>query len=519
MKSDPTYAIYEQMAFKDTAASGVLQPAPRDQGITVTQQRARPSKARKVRVVSAAELAAFPHDTSAILEKMIERYARSKRAQNVSFRKLVKWLKVGERATHYVHSYPAKLLPQIAHFFIAADILSKKGETILDPFGGTGTVALEAILSGRNAYFADVNPLAQLIARVKTRRMQEDVLVRGLQRIERRHQSSAVRASPSPDVVNLEYWYSSKAIGELSKIRDAILRERDASIREFFLLAFSTTCRKISFADPRLSVPVRLKDEQELAERSKLKPWATFIEQVSTNLKRMHSLRNLLTPAAEENSAQFVGNDARSLKVPARNNETMEKRLRANSVEMIVTSPPYAGAQKYIRASSLSLGWLNLAKVGGLKPLENASIGREHFSKASCVNCPTTGIPSADRLIKRIHKSNPTRSAIVATYLIEMDHAIAEMERVLKPGGHLVLVVGNNEVCGHAFKSSEYLAIFAERYGLIIKLRLIDEIRSRGLMTKRNKTASVITREWVLLFQKPAIRLSKKQKHTKREVC
>ena len=65
-----------------------------------------------------------------------------------------------------------------------------------------------------------------------------------------------------------------------------------------------------------------------------------------------------------------------------------------------------------------------------------------------------------------------------------------------------MLVAANNEICGRKFKTTQYLSRIAEEIGFRTVLQLIDDIRSRGLMTKRNKTASVITREWVLVFVK-----------------
>ena len=90
---------------------------------------------------------AYPVDTTKKIFKLIEKYEKENRPQEVSFRELVFWLKVGERATHYIHPYPAKLLPQIAHFFLASNILASSDDFVLDPFSGTGTVALEANLS------------------------------------------------------------------------------------------------------------------------------------------------------------------------------------------------------------------------------------------------------------------------------------------------------------------------------------------------------------------------------------
>lgn len=443
---------------------------------------------------------AYPEDTTDTLALMTSRYKRTKRAQNVSFRNLVPWVKMGERATHYIHSYPAKLLPQIAHFFLSAQSLSKPSDVVLDPFGGTGTVALEAILAGRKAYYADANPLARLIASVKTRVLDVGAISEAYWRVEKCYRQSKFSKGLVPSVVNLEYWYEPKVIKALGRIKNAIETEKDVAIRNFLLISFSSVCRKVSLADPRLSVPVRIKSTVSTSQNSSPDIWKEFSNQITNNIKRMQTFSGMRT-ALE--GASYVGNDARSLRSPTDNFETSTEKLSSNSVNLIITSPPYAGAQKYIRASSLSLGWLGLADITGLKPLENASIGREHFPKAACVECPTTGLHVVDRLIKRVFKVNPLRSVIVATYINEMDAAIKEMARVIKPNGHLVLVIGNNDVCGIPFKSSEYLALICEKYELELKLKLIDEIKSRGLMTKRNKTASMITREWVLLFEKP----------------
>ena len=82
---------------------------------------------------------AYPTATQGAVTAILETYRELGEAISVSFRDLVNWIKVGERATHYLHPYPAKLLPQIAHFFLACDIFAPRGGTVLDPFGGTGT--------------------------------------------------------------------------------------------------------------------------------------------------------------------------------------------------------------------------------------------------------------------------------------------------------------------------------------------------------------------------------------------
>ncbi|MGU9830511.1 hypothetical protein [Pseudomonas sp. LF242] len=445
---------------------------------------------------------AYPVDTTDSLVCIIKSYQEDKSTQTVSFRSLVPWMKVGERATHYIHPYPAKLLPQIAHFFLGAKKYFGADLKVLDPFGGTGTVALEAILSGSNAYYSDANPLARLIAKVKTTSLCVASARISLKEILENYKRS--RKSTPPDVVNIDKWYTTENIRSLCRLKHAIELSCEGDVRDFFLVTFSAVARKVSLADPRLSVPVRLKtdaDNLDLSVPKKPKPTAleVFKQQAESNLLRMGNLKRI---TAHKSSAFCVGFEARALKEPMTWCLESTQKLKSESIDLIITSPPYAGAQKYIRASSLNLGWLGMTEGCELKLLENLSIGREHLPKTIWNDEIFTGIAAADDILARVRSKNRLRSAIAATYLNEMRQAIIESARVLKPNGHLVLVIGNNEVCGEIFESSFYLKVMANEAGLTTELELVDEIKSRGLMTKRNKTAGIISREWVLLFKK-----------------
>ena len=107
-----------------------------------------------------------------------------------------------------------------------------------------------------------------------------------------------------------------------------------------------------------------------------------------------------------------------------------------------------------------------------------------------------------DQLIEQVALINHKRAQIVSTYILEMQAAILESIRALKIGGYFILIVGNNKVCNLEFNTQEYLSEFMQDNGLTLILKLIDDIKSYGLMTKRNKTADIISREWVLIFKK-----------------
>jgi tRNA G10 N-methylase Trm11 len=432
---------------------------------------------------------AFPVDTTAQVQALVQRYERTKRAIPVSFRKLVPWLKVGERATHYIHPYPAKLLPHIAHFFLASKSMCTADGLVLDPFGGSGTVALESCLSGRKAAYADSNPLARLIA--ETKLCTSGNLDFEIALINLANRFKLTRSTRHPAVVNIKKWFQPEIIRGLSRLKAAIEGEPSNEMRRLLETTFSATVRRVSNADPRLSVPVL--DKHSVGRVLTENVWARFSDQFTANVKRIKELAAL---ALIQPQLLIAGSDARRL-TPA-----LGGALAPNSVDLVITSPPYAGAQKYIRASSLSLGWLGIAQQGELKPLENTTIGREHLSRSVIDANPMTTVPAANRVIARIRKKNPTRAAICAIYLNETEEVLNQLEIVLKPGGRLVLVIGNNEVCGESFLSSDYLCSMLLSRGFRLEIKMVDEIKSRGLMTKRNRSASIITREWVLVFQK-----------------
>jgi predicted RNA methylase len=75
-----------------------------------------------------------------------------------------------ENLTHYLFRYPAKFHPPIARSLI--ERLTEPGQTICDPFMGSGSLAIEAMVAGRNSIGVDVDPLAVAVARAKSRRYQ-----------------------------------------------------------------------------------------------------------------------------------------------------------------------------------------------------------------------------------------------------------------------------------------------------------------------------------------------------------
>jgi len=440
-----------------------------------------------------------PELADAQLAALLAEFERTRSAVPVSFREMLRTPSAGDRATHDIHPYPARLLVNIPAFFLATS-LSRPSELVLDPFCGSGTVLLEAMLAGRCATGADANPLARLVTCAKLTPINPKSLQSAQYKFIRRLPTLPRRGYP--EVVNLDYWFYPHVQRDLLRLLETISLMRNESLRTFFSVALSACIKEVSLADPRLSVPVRLRENQYpethwLHERTKIRldclravnVLKVFAKRLDENIRRTGHLTSW--PGLGE--FMGLGSDARTL-----------KHLDSESVDLVITSPPYLGAQKYIRASSLSLTWLELCSANQLRALEDQNIGREHYPKASYAKQIYTGLPEADALLTKAYTSNPLRAHIAATYLCEMRQALREIRRVLKPNRYVVLVAGASHVCGALFPTPHLLAEIATAEKMPLRLHLVDPIRSRALMTKRHHTAGLIDTESILLLRKEA---------------
>ncbi|MDT3381970.1 hypothetical protein RNI52_31885 [Labrys neptuniae] len=416
------------------------------------------------------------------LQALEEAYEQNGSPVAVNFRSLVPLGSGVDRATHLFHSYPAKLLLNIPLFFINCNKYSLPNSVIYDPFSGSGTVLVEALLAGRRAFGADANPLARLIAAAKTTHINADVISAALDAIV--SDIDPFYRAPFTTTIKKDIWFSENTFHSLGALLYSIRKNTTGDVLTFMEACFSSCVKRLSVSDPRLSVPVRLKGEA-LSKHILSTPTAIelFVKVVVANCARLAKM-----PAG---CASMIHTDARQ--------EQAEGTIQA---DLIITSPPYAGAQKYIRASSLSIGWLGLAPSDRLRDLEKLNIGREHFCKSEFSEDTQFPLTKAREILAKIRSINPLRAHIANVYLREMNDAAHAIVSRLKQHGHLILVIGDNMICGRPFPTSQFIKEIFTNNGLSIVLELIDDIRSRGLMTKRNKTAGTIEREHVIVFQK-----------------
>lgn len=410
----------------------------------------------------------------------------------IEFRSILDDRKEMNQFTHRIHPYPAKMLQHIPFSFFSNRLLCHADSIILDPFCGSGTVLLEAKVHGINSYGVEINPLARLITKVKTTPIEGPKLKREIRRFFNRLETFKGDAE-IPVFPNIDFWFSKHVQRDLAKIKTCITKHvHDNDLKDFFKICFSSIIREVSYADPHISPPVKSKKMLEKIA-SGFNPDVTriFKNKVRGNAVGEIKLSNHINHLKKSVFSEVIGSDARSIVLPD------------NSIDLVVTSPPYISAQKYFRSTSLELYWLDLLDVDKFRELDSKIIGTDKVYIKDYQKLHLTGVEILDEILRKVFKRDKIRAYITCNYFNEMKKVFAEIQRVLEPGGHFILLIGNNEVKGLEVPSHQILAEIALKSGFSSVYRpLVDKIKSRGLMTKRNKTAGLINSEWLIIFRK-----------------
>lgn len=424
---------------------------------------------------------------------------------------------------HYIHSYPAKMFPYIPKFLLSVPQLCSPEGRLLDPLCGSGTVLLESLihpLYSGYAYGVELNPIGRLVTKVKTTLLEE---ARLRERID--HLFEQVKKPTAhtflPNSEKIKFWFSPKAIHELGKLKYRIEKEGpEDKYKDFLWACFSSTVRKVSLADPFIPPPVLLKPDKYKKSTQKHEFLRKFLEHaknpdvagsfrqvVEKNYLKIGALFKGRKVMKESKDPQIIWDDAKQIKVGSLGSKGMlvkdrARDMAAKSIDLILTSPPYLTAQKYIRTHRLELLWLEMVSESELPDLERITIGSEKVSMREIDFAEEVEIESIDKLIDWTSSRSPIRAAMLHRYFHEMKKVIIEMHRVLLDEGHAILVLGNNKVLGRPVHTYKHLIDIAIDTGFKVKLVLRDEIRGRGMITKRHNTGGLIKKEFIVVLMK-----------------
>lgn len=368
-------------------------------------------------------------------------------------------------ASHALHPFAAKFPPQIPRLFIAE--LSQSGDSILDPMAGSGTTIVEAALLRREAFGFDIDPLALRLCRVKTTFLNARHLEKtGIQIIQEAQRLRTMQDSLIRDLHArfdletqkfLDYWFLPETQFELLSLIKAIEKAAESPEREFFELVFSSC---IIAKSGGVSLARDLAHSRPHRDSGK-QPRDAIIEFSSRLGKALRKYESL----PERGKRVFVdGRRADNLPLPS------------DSIDLIVTSPPYANAIDYMRAHKFSLIWFRYA-LGALSELRAQYLGNER-----CISlCQAEALPpKSSTALDLLREKDSAKARIVQKYLVEMRAVLSEMRRVLKPGRPAVIVIGPSVMRGVEVRTHEYLAEIGESVGFRIagvQKRKIDRDR------------------------------------------
>ncbi|HRI68108.1 MAG TPA: DNA methyltransferase [Polyangium sp.] len=304
---------------------------------------------------------------------------------------------------HGFHSYPARMHPLTARRLIEA--FSRSGDTVLDPFCGSGTVLVEARLAGRRAIGVDANPLAVRLATRKVRAASEQdrsVLVEAARAVAA-HADERRQAKAGPTrrygTEDLEL-FDRHVLLELDGLRAGVAKTNAPYLRADLELVLSSLLTKLSRRTSDTS-------NRELPRRIAAGfPSRLFVRKTEELTKQLGEIASVMTNAPP---ARVLEGDARVL-------EGVDDR----SVHLIVTSPPYPGVYDYLAHHEVRLRWL------GLRADRFASneIGAR----------------------RRLDALGPAEGSV--RWEQEIGAALAAMDRVLVGSGMAVLLLADSVIAG-----------------------------------------------------------------------
>jgi len=338
--------------------------------------------------------------------------------------------------SHDIHPYPGKFIPQIPRNLITR--LSLRGELVYDPFGGSGTTALEAILLGRRALSTDVHPLAKIIGEAKTLTLTKEEEEQTSEIAERlmilSWQPSNLKTELGihrnqyieyvPDIPNISEWFHQNAVEELAYIRWTLENSPSRKVRTLANATLSKSVLKASFQD----------GETRYARRPREVINGFVLRLFAANLLGALKKIQVLGPVLQFREATFGTIDLRTAPVVTER-ESGFGGLIQDSVDLIVTSPPYPNTTDYHLYHRFRLFWLGYDP----RTLANAEIGS--------------------------HLRHQKEGTGFEHYLQEMKMCLDKMFRVLRPGRYAVIVLGDGIFGGRVYRTPEELARAATDVG------------------------------------------------------
>jgi len=328
------------------------------------------------------------------------------------------------------------------------------GDEVYDPFGGSGTTAVEANRLGLNATLVDLNPLACMITRAKTtplkvERVKEagDALCHGnlpsfscslnskFSQIVHDCREDNKEDLIRPEVSDRFEWFPKPQLYQLGHLReriDTIERYYDKDIARSFRICLSTTARKVSYQ--RVHEFKRYRIPEDKWESHNPNVLEHFLKQISENLDRIEKLSGAIP---EDVRTRALRGDSRR---PPENG--------GYSANIVFTSPPYGDHDTTVAYGQFSLDQAVISM--GIDRNKMKLVDKKGLGGNSSPIEPLSSLRSkSDALnntIRKLSNENGDRSADAVRFFSDYYESIKSMKYVLNEGQPAVIVVSNRKM-------------------------------------------------------------------------
>lgn len=384
-----------------------------------------------------------------------------------------------------IHPFPARMAPEIA---LERVMSLPKGSVVLDPMCGSGTVNRIASECGLLSIGLDLDPLARLISTVWTSKVdlqtvetaKEEVLQEAARNLDVRLEWIDECASTRKFV---DFWFEPAQQAELRALA-SVLAEKQGP--EFDLLRVALS-RTIITKENGASIA---RD----ASHSRPHRWFTHNAfNVFAGFRRaVGDITKKLLPEKLSEPAQVQLGDARVLGM-----------VDSESVDFIVTSPPYLNAIDYMRGHRLSLVWLGHT-VPSLRGIGGSSVGSER--KAAVHRRDDKVLDWMERCCSGSPKLLPRERRMLERYGIDLRAIVGQYRRVLKHDGGMTVVIADSRLRGGIIHNSKLFELAAAEAGFTLEMCSERQLpaRSRYLPIGSSQPTPLEGRmrsEYVMMFR------------------
>ena len=388
--------------------------------------------------------------------------------------------------THRIFNrYPARSISLVPRQILQSykDVCETTG-TVLDPFMGSGTTAIEGFLAGFSVVGLEIDPFARLVTEVSTTVFNDAEL----EQLREYHKhilgffENKNLTAQVPQLYNLNYWFSEENMTDLLRLKAAIdiILDSNTKAHNFFRLVLADIVRPCSKAERQTLKPY--------ISKKHIKTPAPVKETYKKSFEQYLQATREFSQATKHYKLDFkwTGFNAIDFQVE-------------NAVDLAITSPPYLNALDYTRCIKIESAWAGCADDLIIKAVKNSQVGDES-RKATETTDDTINI--IDEYVTQIGKIDARRASVAIQYFEDMRFNLICTYNALRVGGEYHLIVGNSVIRDIEVPTHELLAKIGEKIGFVWSDYFRYRLKDHRLSIPRNNNGGKIEYEHVISLKK-----------------